>query len=161
MWYMSPQPISVSIDVPQPREDVYAFLDVLANHEPFTDHMLVDWSLSGPDRGVGAKARVYSKAGGRKEPVDIEVIEVEAPVRSVERNISAGGKRIGRGTYELTELPGGGTHVQFTYSWDQAPVLDRALAPVVRAILRRGNQRAMERLAEQLAAHSEHLRPAA
>jgi polyketide cyclase/dehydrase/lipid transport protein len=149
MWYMLP--VTVSIDVPQKREDVFAFLDVLANHEPFTDHMLVDWSLSGPARGVGAKARVYSKAGGRKTPVDIEVVESSSPSRNVERNVSAKGKRVGRGTYELEELPGGGTRVSFTYSWDRAPLSDRALAPVVRAILRRGNERAMERLAAQLA----------
>ena len=148
MWYMLP--VTVTIDVPQKRADVFAFLDVLANHEPFTDHMLVDWTCSGPERGVGAKAHVYSKAGGRKVPVDIEVIESDPPARSVERNVSAKGKRVGRGTYELTELPSGGTRVSFTYSWDQAPVSDRALAPLVRAILRRGNQRAMERLAEQL-----------
>ena len=29
----------MSIDVPQAREDVYDFLDVLANHELFTDHI--------------------------------------------------------------------------------------------------------------------------
>src|SRR5215211_3833232 len=112
MWYMDP--VTVTIDVPQKREDVFEFLDVLANHEPFTDHMLVDWSLAGPPRGVGAKARVYSKAGGRKMPVDIEVVESAAPARSVERNVSAKGKRIGRGTYELEELPTGGTRVSFT-----------------------------------------------
>lgn len=151
MWYM-PSPVTVSIDVPQPREDVFAFLDVLANHEPFTDHMLVDWSTSGPDRGVGAKARVYSKAGGRKEPVDIEVVDADPPTRIVERNVSAKGKRVGRGTYELTDLSDGGTHVAFTYSWDHAPVADRVLAPVVRAVLRRGNTRAMQRLADQLRA---------
>jgi uncharacterized protein YndB with AHSA1/START domain len=152
MWYM-PSPVPVSIDVPQSREDVFSFLDVLANHEPFTDHMLVDWSTSGPDRGVGAKARVYSKAGGRKEPVDIEVVDADPPARIVERNVSAKGKRVGRGTYELTDLPHGGTHVTFTYSWDQAPLTDRLLAPLVRAVLRRGNTRAMERLAEQLRTH--------
>jgi hypothetical protein len=151
MWYMLP--VTVTIDVPQSREDVFAFLDVLANHEPFTDHMLVDWSCSGPDRGVGAKAHVYSKAGGRKMPVDIEVIDADPPARIVERNVSAKGKRVGRGTYELADLPSGGTRVSFTYSWDQAPVGDRALAPLVRAVLRRGNQRAMERLAEQLDAN--------
>ena len=161
MWYMLPHPVTVTIDVPQRREDVFTYLDVLANHEAFTDHMLVDWSVSGPDRGVGAKARVYSKAGGRKEPVDIEVIEVDAPARNVERNVSAGGKRIGRGTYELSELPGGGTRIAFTYSWDRAPLPDRVLAPLVRALLRRGNARAMERLAEQLEAASARLRPAA
>jgi hypothetical protein len=148
MWYMLP--VSVSIDVPQQREDVYSFIDVLANHERFTDHMLVDWSCSGPDRGVGAKAHVNSKAGGRKVPIDIEVIAADAPARSVERNVSANGKRVGRGTFELAELPAGGTRITFTYSWDRAPRGDRLLAPIARSILRRGNQRSLERLAEQL-----------
>jgi hypothetical protein len=153
-----PNPVTVSIDVPQARPDVFAFLDVMANHEPFTDHMLVDWSYSGPDRGVGAKARVHSKAGGRKEAVDIEVVEAHAPSTIVERNVSAKGKRVGNGTYELAELPSGGTRVSFTYSWQQAPLADRALGPVVRSILRRGNQRAMERLAAQLAAGTDRSR---
>lgn len=147
-----PDPVTVSIDVPQSRSDVFSFLDVLANHEPFTNHMLVDWSLSGPDRGVGAKARVHSKAGGLKQAIDIEVVDARAPERIVERNVSAKGKRVGRGTYELEELPGGGTRVAFTYAWERAPLSDRALAPLVRGVLRRGNQRAMERLAEQLPA---------
>jgi Polyketide cyclase / dehydrase and lipid transport len=147
-----PSPVSVSIDVPQPRQTVFDFLDVMANHEPFTDHMLVDWSYSGPDRGIGSKAHVHSKAGGRKEPVDIEVIDAEVPSKIVERNISAKGKRVGNGTYELAELPGGGTKITFTYAWQQAPLPDRALAPIVRSILRRGNEKAMARLAQQLPA---------
>jgi hypothetical protein len=48
------KPVTVSIEVPQAREDVYDFLDVLANHESFTDHMLRDWRCAGPARGVGA-----------------------------------------------------------------------------------------------------------
>jgi Polyketide cyclase / dehydrase and lipid transport len=148
-----PDPVSVSIDVPQPRQAVYEFLDVMANHEPFTNHMLADWSYSGPDRGVGSKAHVHSKAGGRKEPVDIEVVEADAPRLIVERNISAKGKRVGTGTYELSELPDGGTKISFTYRWLQAPLPDRALSPIVRSVLRRGNERAMARLAQQLPAH--------
>ena len=147
-----PKPVSVSIDVPQPRPDVFSFLDVMANHEPFTDHMLVDWTYAGPAAGVGSKARVHSIAGGRREPVEIEVVAAEAPARIVERNVSAGGRRVGLGTYELTELPSGGTRVSFTYAWERAPLLDRVLAPLARALLRRGNQRAMERLAQQLPA---------
>ena len=61
------------------------------DYEPFTDHMLVDWSVSGPASGVGAKARVYSKAGGRKVPVDIEVVESSSPSRNVERNVNRQG----------------------------------------------------------------------
>jgi carbon monoxide dehydrogenase subunit G len=147
-----PSPITVSIDVPQPRDEVFSFLDVMANHEPFTNHMLVDWSYDGPPTGVGAKAHVHSKAGGRKEPVDIEVVSARVPEQIVERNVSAKGRRVGRGTYDLAELPGGATRVTFTYAWERAPLADRLLSPVVRSILRRGNARAMERLAAQLSA---------
>ncbi|HST41593.1 MAG TPA: SRPBCC family protein [Conexibacter sp.] len=147
-----PSPVTVSIDVPQPRSDVYDFLDVLANHESFTDHMLVDWSCSGPARGVGARARVNSTAGGRKDATEIEVVSAAAPTRIVERNVSAGGSRVAHGSYELSELPAGGTRVAFTFAWERAPFADRMLAPLVRAMLRRANERAMERLAERLAA---------
>ena len=34
------EPVHVTIDVPQPVEEVYDFLDVMANHEPFTNHIL-------------------------------------------------------------------------------------------------------------------------
>lgn len=144
----------MTIDVPQPLEEVYDFLDVLANHEAFTDHMLVDWECSGPAAGVGAKVHVKSKAAGRTEDVEIEVVEGERPRRIVERNVSAKGKRIGTGTYLLVQLPDGGTHITFEYAWQQAPLSDRLGAPVVRSVLRRGNQRALQRLADLLAART-------
>jgi len=149
MWYMNP--VKVTVDVPHPTPQVFDFLDVMRNHEPFTNHMLQDWEYSGPDRGVGSKARVTVKAGGRSEKADIEVIAAERPTTIVEQNVSAGGKRIGTGTYTLEELPGGHTRIAFEYAWRRPLVSDRVAAPLIRAILRRGNQRAMERLAEQLA----------
>jgi hypothetical protein len=146
----TPKPVTVSTVVPHPRPDVFAFLDVISNHETFTNHMLFDWSYSGPPAGLGAKAHVHSKAGMRIETIDIEVVESHAPVRSVERNVSAGGRRVGTGTYKLLERPHGSTEISFTYMWLRAPLLDRAFAPMVRRILRRGNERALDRLAGQL-----------
>lgn len=154
------KPVRVQIDVPEPREAVYEFLDPMANHEGFTDHLLKDWRYSGPDRGVGSKATVTVKAAGRSETVDIEVVAAEPPARIVERNIGAGGKRVANGTYMLEELPGGGTRIDFEYAWQTAPLSERLAAPLVRGMLRRGNQRAMQRLAEQLAT-SQHGAPAA
>jgi hypothetical protein len=148
---MTPRPISVSIDVPQPRADVFAYLDVMANHEPFTNHMLTDWEYSGPASGVGSKARVKSSFGALSDHADIEVVAATAPVKIVERNVSAKGRRVATGTYTLDELPGGGTRVAFTYAWEQAPLPDRVLSPLVRGLLRRGNEKAMARLAERLA----------
>ena len=146
------KPVRVSINAPQPPERVYDFLDVMANHEPFTNHMLRDWEYSGPERGIGSKAKVTAVAGGRSDKAEIEVIAAERPHTIVERNVSAGGRRIATGTYRLEPLPSGGTRITFEYAWQQAPLSDRVAAPLVRAILTRGNQRAMARLVEQLAA---------
>jgi carbon monoxide dehydrogenase subunit G len=142
----------VAIDVRNPREQVFDFLDVMANHEPFTDHMLADWQYSGPARGVGSKARVRATLGGGSDAIDIEVISAQAPEQIVERNIGAGGGRVGHGTYTLEQLPDGGTRITFQYAWQRAPLSERLAAPLVRAIMRRGNRRAMRRLAERLAA---------
>jgi carbon monoxide dehydrogenase subunit G len=151
MWYM--KPVRVTIDVPHPRQEVFDFLDVMSNHEPFTNHMLQDWKYSGPDRGVGSKATVTVKAAGRSESVDIEVIAAERPSTIVEQNVGAGGRRIATGTYTLADLPDGGTRIAFEYAWQRAPFSERLAAPLIRTILRRGNERAMARLAEQLAQH--------
>jgi hypothetical protein len=145
------RPVNASIDVPSKREDVYAFLDVMANHELFTNHMLLDWEYSGPERGVGSKARVRVKAAGRTDVIDIEVVSAEAPMRITEQNIGAKGRRRANGTYTLEQLPEGGTRIRFEYAWSQAPLRERLAAPLTKAFVRRGNQRAMERLAEQLA----------
>jgi carbon monoxide dehydrogenase subunit G len=144
------KPVTVTIDVPQQREAVYDFLDVMSNHEQFTDHIMQDWQFEGPARGIGSKARVKAVAAGRTEAVEIEVIEAERPVKTVERNVGAGGKRVGTGTYTLADLPDGGTRVTFTYAWQQAPWNERLAEPVVRGIARRGFERAMQRLAERL-----------
>jgi carbon monoxide dehydrogenase subunit G len=152
MWYM--KPVRVTTDVPVPPEQVFDFLDVLANHEPFTNHMLTDWRYAGPDRGIGSKATVTVKAAGRTETVDFEVIAADRPTTIVERNVGAGGRRVATGTYKLDPLPGGGTRIAFEYAWERAPLSERLAAPLVRAVLARGNRRALARLAEQLPAQA-------
>ena len=146
-----PAPITVSVEVPQSREDVYAFLDVMANHEPFTNHLMKDWSYSGPDRGLGSKAQVHVKAMGVADVIDIEVIGADSPSKIVERNTAQKAGRVGEGTYELQPLPDGGTRIQFTYRWVTAPLLDRFMSPIVRSYLRRANAKAMRRLKDVLA----------
>jgi carbon monoxide dehydrogenase subunit G len=101
---------------------------------------------------VGSKAKVKVSAGGRTDAIEIEVVEAERPTRIVERNVGAGGHRVANGTYFLAGLPSGGTRITFEYAWQKAPLTERLAAPVVRGILRRGNERAMQRLADRLAA---------
>jgi hypothetical protein len=141
------KPVSVSVDVPQSRQEVWDYLDVLGNHEQFTDHFLLDWQVSGPASGVGARARMRVKAPGAEDWLDMEVIEAEPPRTSTEESVSAKGKRRTRGTYVLDELPGGGTRINFELAWLEAPMRERLSAPLTRAVVRRANGKALERLA--------------
>ncbi|MFJ5974850.1 SRPBCC family protein [Streptomyces sp. NPDC093060] len=147
------QSVTVSIDVPQTPEQVYDFLDVMAHHERFTSHYLTHWRCSGPSRGVGSGATVTAALAGTKTDVIIEVVEADAPLRIVERNVSAAGRRLAHGTYTIEPLRTGGSRVSFTYAWVRAPLADRLLAPVVRATMRRANRTVMQRLATELTRH--------
>ncbi len=145
-----PRPVTVTIDVPQDRARVYDFLDVMANHEPFTNHLMTDWQLSGPSRGVGSKAQVRVRSFGVNDVIDIEVLEAHPFERIVERNVARKAGRVGQGTYLLTSRDDGGTTITFEYRWINAPVFDRMLSPLTRAYLRHVNNVAMRRLAAQL-----------
>jgi len=145
------RPVSVSVVIDRPREEVFDFLDVLANHESFTDHFLKDWRLSGPDAGVGARVRMRAVAMGRSEEVELEVVEARRPDFSRERTIGAGGKRVTTGTYRLEPTGENATTVNFELAYERAPLSDRIAAPLVRAWLRKANQQAMDRLRERLA----------
>ena len=144
------KPVRVTTRVPYPPEDVYDFLDVMANHEQFTDHMLRAWQYSGPERGVGSRATVTAKLAGHSEVVEIEVIAGKRPKTIVEQNVGAGGRRIATGTYILEPAAGGGTLITFEYAWKRAPFSERIAAPLVRASLEAANRRSLARLAELL-----------
>jgi Polyketide cyclase / dehydrase and lipid transport len=144
------KPVEESILIRRPIDEVFDHLDVLANHEAFNDHYLLDWELRGPATGVGAAVRMRAKAPGRSEWVELTVIEAERPVRNVEETVGAGGRRRTRGTYTLAEHDANTTVVTFTLAPVQTPGFERLLWPLSRAWLRRQIRRALERLREQL-----------
>lgn len=144
------KPVAVSVTVARPREEVFEFIDLLANHESYMDHMFVDWSFSGPPRGVGAKARARVSAPASREIAEFEVVESERPSRTVEEGVSAHGKRHTRGTYTLTESPGGGTEIGFEMEWVEAPKTERAVPALTRVFLKRALGKGLKRLAKEL-----------
>lgn len=144
------QPVTVSTTIGRDPDQVYAFLDVMANHERFNDHLMTDWEYSGPPTGLGARATAMAKMAGRREPVELEVIETTVATTIVERNVSHRGVRVATGTYRIAPGSGGGAKVSFEYAWQHAPRIERLLAPLVRALMRSALQRSMDRLAEQL-----------
>jgi hypothetical protein len=144
------KPVTVSVVVPKPIGEVYDFLDLLANHESFLDHFLVDWKFSGPARGVGAKAEARASAPMSQDWTEFEVTEAERPKRIVEKGVGLKGKRVTRGTYTLEQLPDGGTKVSFELAWLEAARAERLIPALTRAFIKRPNGKALRRLAKQL-----------
>ena len=63
-------PVTVSIVVSAPREQVFDYLQDIANHPEFTDHYLVDWHLTRID-SVGARRRRALSREGSRQPLQL------------------------------------------------------------------------------------------
>ena len=143
-------PVTVSIIVDAPREQVFEYLSDIANHPEFTDHYLVDWHLTRIDSvGLGAGARFRVKApGNRFSWGDVTFVEVQAPHRIVEAGRTGKNNRIRTlGVYELASASPGATRVRFTFETVPVTPSDRLLEVLGgRGWLKRKNNKAMRRL---------------
>ncbi|HEY7953620.1 MAG TPA: SRPBCC family protein [Solirubrobacteraceae bacterium] len=143
-------PLTVSILIDAPREQVFEYLQDIANHPEFTDHYLVDWHLTRIDsvgRGAGARFRVKAPAN-RFSWADVTFAEVERPHRIVEVGRTGKTNRIRTlGVYDLAQGAGGTTRVRFTLETQPATLADRIMEGLGgRSWLKRQNARAMRRL---------------
>jgi len=142
--------VTVSIVVSAPPEQVFDYLQDVANHPEFTDHYLVDWHLTRIDSvGKGAGARFRVKApGNRFSWGDVTFAEVQRPFRIVEVGRTGKNNRIRTlGVYELAPASGDSTRVRFTIETMPATLSDRLMEGLGgRGWIRRKNRRALHRL---------------
>jgi uncharacterized protein YndB with AHSA1/START domain len=143
-------PVTVSIVISAPREQVFDYLQDIANHAEFTDHYLVDWHLTREDsigRGAGARFRV-KVPGNRFSWGDSTFVEVARPRRIVEVGRTGKSNRVRTlGVYELSPATGGATRVQFTLETETSVLSDRMMEAFGgRLWLKRKNEKAMRRL---------------
>jgi uncharacterized protein YndB with AHSA1/START domain len=143
-------PITVSTVISAPREQVFDYLQDIANHGEFTDHYLVDWHLTRVDsvgRGAGARFRVKVPVN-RYSWADVTFIEVDRPYRIVEAGRTGKDNRIRTlGVYELATGAAGTTRVRFTLETIPATLADRLIEGLgARGWRKRKNTRAMRRL---------------
>jgi uncharacterized protein YndB with AHSA1/START domain len=143
-------PVNVSIVISAPREQVFDYLQDIANHAEFTDHYLVDWHLTRIDsvgRGAGARFRVRAP-GNRYSWADVTFTEVDRPHRIVEVGRTGKNNRIRTlGAYELSPAAGGATRVEFTLQTVPATLADRLVEGLgARRWTKRKCERAMKRL---------------
>jgi uncharacterized protein YndB with AHSA1/START domain len=143
-------PVTVSTVISAPREEIFDYLQDIANHEEFTDHYLVDWHLTRIDsvgRGAGARFRVKAPRN-RFSWADVTFVEVERPHRIVEVGRTGKNNRIRTlCVYELTPGAHGSTRVSFTIETQPATLSDRLMEALgARGWMKRKNARAMRRL---------------
>ena len=143
-------PVSVSITVGRPREEVFEYLADIANHAEFTDHYLKDWHLTRDDpvgRGAGARFRVDAPLQ-RFSWMGVSFIEVDAPWRIVEAGRGGKYNRIRcMTTYTLEPAAGDTTRVQLSVETEPVTISDRLMESLgARSWTGRQNRRALRRL---------------
>lgn len=121
-------PVTVSVKIGRPREEVFEYLSDIANHAEFSDHYVEQFRLTRIDsvgRGAGARFRLRTPLQ-RFAWSDMTFSVVEPPHRIVA--VGRGGKfnRI-RTTaiWTLDHAPGGGTEVEYMFESEPALPTDR------------------------------------
>jgi uncharacterized protein YndB with AHSA1/START domain len=151
------EPIKISIRVPLPPEQVFDYLDQIANRADFYGDLVTDWEFPGPERGVGSRAGATSFVGGIRSRIEVEVIESRRPHRIVARNRHDNPVRVSQCAYTLGPLLDGGTHIDYEFAWVEMPLFERLLSPLSHAVRQRAETESMSRLAEILSAGPSNL----
>ncbi len=142
-------PVTSTITVGRPREEVFDYLADIANHAEFSDHFLTDWHLTRVDsvgRGAGARFR-YDRRLDRYGWADMTFIEVDRPYRIVA--VGRGGKFNRNETYTTWTLSpsGGGTQVEYTTEIEPKLPTDRIMEAFgLRRWFKRNGRKALLRL---------------
>jgi uncharacterized protein YndB with AHSA1/START domain len=143
-------PVTTSVTIDRPREEVFAYLADVANHSEFMTPLFSDWRLTRVDSyGAGAGARFRSNARlDRFGWGDLNITTVEPPRRIV--GVGRGGKFNRIKTYAewtLEPASGGGTRVDFVFETEPALPTDRLMEAFgYRGWVRRKANRGLRRL---------------
>ncbi len=143
-------PVTVTVTVSRPREDVFEYLADIANHAEFTDHFLKDFRLTREQsygRGAGARYRVNMPLN-RFPWADSTIVEFDPPYRLVEAGRGGKFNRVPFTTeYHLFEGAGNTTRVELTSETDPPLFTDKFLERLgARGWFKRQNARALRRL---------------
>ena len=142
-------PLTASVVVDRPREEVYEYLADVANHWEFTDHYVREFHLTREDTyGVGAGARFRVPTPfNRFAWAELTITDVEAPRRIVQKGRGGKYNRIRIvSIYTLEPAGGHGTRVTLTTESEPRLPSDRLIEAFARGRIRRGQRKALKRL---------------
>lgn len=143
-------PVTVSVIIDRPREEIFDYLVDIANHPEFSDHYLEKWRLTREDsvgHGAGARYRLKRRFN-RFAWEDITLVDVKPPHTIV--GVGRGGKfnRVkSYSSWRLSPASGGGTKVEYTTETEPAMFTDRmSEAWGLRGWMKRQSGKALRRL---------------
>src|SRR3954471_1101115 len=130
-------PVTASITIDRPREEVFDYLADIANHAEFSDHYLTQWRLTRIEsygRGAGARFKIDAPLD-RYAWGDMTFIEVERPHRIVAAGRAGKFNRNKTWTTWTLEPAGAATRVEVTTESEPALPTDKFIEAVT---MRRG-----------------------
>jgi uncharacterized protein YndB with AHSA1/START domain len=144
-------PVTASVSIGRPREEVFDYLADIANHREFSDHYMDEFRLTRIDSvGTGAGARFHLDAPlNRFSWGDMTFVEVQRPYRIVA--LGRGGKfNRNRTTTIWTLDPDGdnGTHVEVMTETEPALITDKVVETLTgyRGWMKRNLRKSVRRL---------------
>jgi uncharacterized protein YndB with AHSA1/START domain len=145
------EPVTLTTTIARPREEVFAYLADVANHQEFTDHCLTDWHLTREDSyGAGAGGRFRTKSRfDRFSYGDLTLAELRPPEWILATGRAGRFNRIRtRSEWTLEPAGDGGTLVTFTTQTTPATYADRKMEKLlrVRSSTTRCHKKALDRL---------------
>ena len=143
-------PITETIEIARPPEEVFAYLDDLSRHGEWQEQIVdVAVETEGPTR-VGTRATETRRVPGGPRTFTYEITEHDPPNRAAFRVLDGSVRPYG--TVTLTPL-GGGTRTRYTLEMDfEGHGLGKLLAPLARRDARKQVPKDMQRLKERVEA---------
>ncbi len=143
-------PVTRSVLIDRPREEVFEYLADIANHQEFSDHYLKEWRLTRVDsygRGAGARFRIDAPLD-RFAWGDMTFIEVERPWKIVAAGRAGKFNRNKTWTTWTLSPSGSATRVEVSTESEPALLTDRLMEALTRrrAWTNRGLRKALSRL---------------
>ena len=140
-------PITESIDISRPPEEVFAYVDDLSRHGEWQEQIQQTEVLTeGPTR-VGSRARDRRKVPGGVREITYEITAHDPPRSASFRGVDGPVRVVGT----MTVTPsGGGSRVSLDLDFEGHGLLGRLLVPLVRGQARKQAPQDQRRLKERL-----------
>jgi len=142
-------PVTAHVVIDRPREEVFDYLDDIANHPEFSDHYLTEWRLTRVDSvGRGAGARFKLETRDRFAWGDMTFIEVERPHKIIAAGREGKFNRNKTWTTWTLSPSGKATQVEVTTESETHLFTDKFLEGVLRrrAWMKRGLRKGLRRM---------------